>query len=113
MRIFVLEQDKSKVWGKFVKGVEMAFKNLKVTVVKAEGACSRSKVGTTFYIRNACLEIPPEQNVCIFALGSILPVLSAAIIKNEQDEGILDILQEWQCPDPQAKVIFKIEEEST
>ncbi len=90
----------------------MALKNLKVTITKAEG-CSRSEVGTTFFIRNACLEIPPEQNLCIFALGSILPPLSAAIIKNEPGEGILDLLEEWQCPDPLAKVIFKIEEEST
>jgi uncharacterized repeat protein (TIGR04076 family) len=87
----------------------MAFKDLKITIVKVEGNCSRSKAGTTFFIRNACLEIPPEQRVCIFALGSILPPLSAAIMKTEQGESILDILEEWQCPDPLARVIFKIE----
>lgn len=89
----------------------MAFKNLKVTIVKVEGKCTRSKIGTTFFIRNARLEIPQGQSVCIFALGSILQPLSAAIMKTEQGEGILDILQEWQCPDLLAKVIFKIEEE--
>lgn len=89
----------------------MAFRNLKVTVVKAEGPCSRSKVGSTFYVRNACLEIPPGEKVCLFALSSLLATLSGAIIKNERGEGILDLLQEWQCPDPEAKVIFKIEEE--
>ncbi|MCD6369294.1 MAG: TIGR04076 family protein [Thermoproteales archaeon] len=90
----------------------MAFKNLRVTIVKVEGKCTRSKVGTVFFIRNACLEIPHGQSVCIFALGSILQPLSAAIMKTEQNEGILDTLQEWQCPDPLAKVIFKIEEET-
>ena len=89
----------------------MEFKNLKVTCVKAEGKCSRSKVGTTFYIRDAKLEIPPGQSVCIFALGSILQPITGAIIKNQEGEGLLDVLQEWQCPDPQAKVIFKIAEE--
>ncbi len=89
----------------------MAFKNLKVTIVKAEGNCSRSTVGTTFYIRNAKLELPPGESICIFALGSILQPLTAAIIKAEQGEGMLDLLDEWQCPDPLAKVIFKIEEE--
>ena len=88
----------------------MAFKDLKITVVKVKGQCSRSKVGTTFFIKNAKLEIPQGQDVCIFALGSILPPLTAALIQSQEGEGILDLLQEWQCPDPLAKVIFRIEE---
>ena len=88
-----------------------SFKNLKVSIVKAEGNCSRSKVGTTFFIRNAKLHLPPGESICIFALGSILQPLTAAIIKAEQGQGMLDVLSEWQCPDPFAKVIFKIEEE--
>jgi uncharacterized repeat protein (TIGR04076 family) len=90
----------------------MTFKNLKVTCVKAEGPCSRTKVGTTFFVRNARLEIPPGESVCVFALGSILQPLTGAMIKNEKGEGLLDALKEWQCPDPLAKVVFKIEEES-
>lgn len=89
----------------------MAFKNLKVTCVKAEGPCSRTDVGTTFYIRNAKLELPPGESICIFALGSILQPITGAIIDNREGEGLLDVLEEWQCPDPLAKVIFKIEEE--
>lgn len=89
----------------------MAFKDLKVKCVKAEGPCSRTKVGSTFYIRNARLEIPPGESVCMFALGSLLPPLTGAIMKAEEGEGMLDLLEEWQCPDPLAKVIFKIEEE--
>ena len=87
----------------------MAFKDLKVTCVKAEGPCSRTEVGSTFYIRNACLEIPPGQSICMFALGSLLPPLTGAIMKTEEGEGMLDLLDEWQCPDPLAKVIFRIE----
>lgn len=88
----------------------MEFKDLKVTITKAEGQCSRSKEGTTFYIKNAKLELPPGESICIFALGSILQPLTAALIKSQEGEGILDLLDEWQCPDPLAKVIFKIEE---
>ncbi len=88
----------------------MTFKDLKITIVKVEGKCSRSKIGTIFFVKNAKLEIPPGQKVCIFALGSILPTLSAALIQSQEGEGILDLLQEWQCPDPLAKVIFRIEE---
>jgi uncharacterized repeat protein (TIGR04076 family) len=87
------------------------FKNLKVTCVKAEGKCSRTKKGAVFYVRNAKLEVPAGESVCIFALGSLLPPITAALIKNQQGEGILDLLEEWQCPDPLARVIFKIEEE--
>ena len=90
----------------------MAFNDLKVTITKVEGNCSRSAEGTVFYIRNAKLEIPPGESVCIFALGSIIQPLSASIIRSEQGEGMLDILQEWQCPDPYANVIFKIEKEN-
>jgi len=91
----------------------MGFKDLKITIVKVEGPCSRSKVGTTFFIKNAKLEIPAGQNVCIFALGSILQIISAAIIQSKEGEGILNLLEEWQCPDPLAKVVFRIEEIST
>ena len=90
----------------------MAFKDLKITCIKADGPCSRTKVGSTFYVRNACLEIPPGETICLFALSSLLATLSGAIIKNEKGEGVLDLLQEWQCPDPEATVIFRIEAET-
>ena len=89
----------------------MSFNDLKVTIVKVEGACSRMKSGAEFYVRNAMLELPQGQGLCIFALGSILPILSAAIFRSKEGEGVLDLLQEWQCPDPLSKVIFRIEEE--
>lgn len=89
----------------------MAFKDLKITCIKAEGKCSRTKVGSTFTVRNAKLEIPAGESVCIFALGSILQPITGAIVNSKDGEGILDRLDEWQCPDPLAKVVFKIEEE--
>lgn len=89
----------------------MSFQNLKITCVKAEGQCSRTKSGDTFYVRNAKLEVPADQGICIFALGSILQPITAAIIKGQEGEGLLDILDQWQCPDPLAEVVFKIEEE--
>ena len=88
----------------------MAFRDLRVTCVKVEGSCHSMKVGTCFFIRNAMLELPSNEGICIFALGSILQPVTAAIIQNKRGEGLLDLLQEWQCPDPLAKVIFRIEE---
>jgi len=54
-----------------------------------------------------------RESICIFALGSLLQPVTGAIIKNKDGEDLLDALDQWQCPDPLAKVIFKIEEEST
>ena len=51
--------------------------------------------------------------MCVFALGSLLTPISGAIIRNEPEKGVLDLLQEWQCPDSEAKVVFRIEEENT
>ena len=91
----------------------MKFKDLKITCIKVEGKCGRSKVGQTFFIRNAKLILPPNQGICIFDLGSILQPITGAIIKTKDGKGLLDTLNEWQCPDPLAKVIFKIEEEKS
>lgn len=91
----------------------MSFRNLKVTNVKVEGPCSRCKVGSTFYVRNARVEIPEGESVCLFALNSLMVPIAGAIMNTKEGEGMLDLLQEWQCPDPLAKVIFRIEEEES
>lgn len=90
---------------------EMAFKNLKITYLKAEGKCSRSKVGTTFYIRDAKLEILPWTKRLYFCLRKYL---AAYYRSNYKKPG-----RKWSfgCPGrmtmsrPAGKVIFKIEEE--
>ena len=87
----------------------MAFRDVKVTCVKIEGKCSRTKEGSVFHVRNARLEIPDGESVCLFALSSLLPAITGAMMKTGEGEGMLDILQEWQCPDPLSKVIFRIE----
>ncbi|MBD3327816.1 TIGR04076 family protein [Candidatus Peregrinibacteria bacterium] len=86
------------------------FKDLKITCIHVEGKCSRMKVGTVAFVKNAKIELPENNTFCLFALGSIIQPIAAAIIKNKEKEGILDILNEWQCPDPLANVRFKIEE---
>jgi len=81
-----------------------------VTTTCVEGPCSRSKAGMVFYVKNACLEIPDGQGVCLFALGSILAPLIAASVPTDPENNILEISREFQCPDPLAKVLFRIEE---
>jgi len=89
----------------------MKLKNFKVTIIKVEGPCSRSRKGDYFYVRNECLITPPGTGICLFALGSILQPIIAASIPTDPDNDILNITREFQCPDPLAKVIFRVEEE--
>jgi uncharacterized repeat protein (TIGR04076 family) len=88
----------------------MTFKNLKITVTQAGGKCTWAKVGMSFYIRNAKLQIPPGQSFCIFALSSIMPPITGSMMNTKKGDGILDVLQEWRCPEPNSKVLFRIEE---
>ncbi len=88
----------------------MKLKNFKITVTCVEGLCSRSQAGTIFYVRNARLEIPAGQSVCLFALGSLLAPLIAASVPTDPENDILGITREFQCPDPLSKVIFRIDE---
>lgn len=92
----------------------MAFKDVKITCIRSDGPCSRTKVGTTFFVRNACLELPENEKICLFALSSLIVPLSTAINIPEKEKGCFDPLTvAWQCPDYEAKVVFKIEEESS
>jgi len=88
----------------------MKLKNFKITFTCVEGLCSRAKAGTEFYVRNARLEVPPGQSVCLFALGSILAPLIAASVPTDPENNILNITREYQCPDPLSKVIMRIDE---
>ena len=88
----------------------MQLRDLKVTVTCVEGACSRSRADTVFTVKNARLEIPNGQSVCLFALGSILAPLIAASVPTDPKNDILQITREFQCPDPLARVIFRIDE---
>ena len=75
----------------------MKLKNFKITITCVEGPCSRSKAGTVFYVKNAKLEIPDGQSVCLFALGSILAPLIAASVPTDPENNILEITREFQC----------------
>jgi len=88
----------------------MKLKNFKITITCVEGPCSRAKAGTVFYVKNARLEIPDGQSVCLFALGSILAPLIAASVPTDPENNILETTREFQCPDPLAKVIYRIED---
>ncbi len=85
-------------------------RELKVEVVEVKQRCgARHKVGDTFFIRGeGTIEIPAGKRVCIFALNSLFPFLTA---KQREDELPDD---DWiaetgllTCPDPKG-IIFRV-----
>ncbi len=85
-------------------------KDLKVEVVEIKDRCGANhKVGDFFFIRGGgTVEIPDKKKVCLYALNSLFPFLTA---KQREDElphddwiGETEILC---CPDPKG-VVFKV-----
>jgi len=87
---------------------------LEVTVKKVLGACSAdppTKKGDLFTIRDGDLRIPAGGSVCLWALQSMLPVVTPKEreITEAKDADWMWRVQHVQCPDPDGRVIFKIE----
>jgi uncharacterized repeat protein (TIGR04076 family) len=85
-------------------------RNLKIEVVEVKERCgAKHKNGDCFYIRGmGTIEIPRGKRVCLYALNSLFPFLTA---KQREDELPND---DWiseteilTCPDPKG-VVFKI-----
>ncbi len=86
-------------------------RELEVRVVKVVERCgARLKVGDRFFIRGkGKLELPAGQQMCIYALNSILPFV---ILKQREPipgEVWIPESAEVACPDP-CGVIFEIRE---
>ena len=85
-------------------------KDLKVEVLKVKKRCgAKHKSGDYFFVRGAgMIEIPKGKKICLYALNSLFPFLTA---KQREDELPAD---DWiaetkvlTCPDPEG-VSFKI-----
>jgi uncharacterized repeat protein (TIGR04076 family) len=85
-------------------------KDLRVEVIGVKKRCgAKHKAGDYFFVRGAgMVEIPKGKKVCLYALNSLFPFLTA---KQREDELPAD---DWiaetavlVCPDP-AGVRFKI-----
>ncbi len=87
---------------------------LKVTVAKVMGACTADppmKPGDYFSVRDGNIRIPEGGHVCLYALQNILPLITPKEreIAEDKDEDWLWRVHRAQCPDPEGRVIFKIE----
>jgi carbon-monoxide dehydrogenase iron sulfur subunit len=88
---------------------------LRVTVAEILGHCPARqvvKVGDTFAVRNGDLCIPgDDQRICLWALQSIMSLLPAreCAIVEKGDGKWARQTHHVQCPDPDGKVIFRVE----
>jgi len=78
-------------------------KELKVEVLEIKERCgARLKVGDVFYVRGeGLLEVPAGKKVCLYALNSLFPFLSANQRQDElpEDDWIAET-EVLNCPDP-------------
>jgi uncharacterized repeat protein (TIGR04076 family) len=87
---------------------------LKVSVTKVLGTCTADppmKPGDHFIVNDGNIRIPEDGYVCLYALQSLLPVITPKEreILEEKDEDWMWRVHHAQCPDPDGRVIFKIE----
>jgi uncharacterized repeat protein (TIGR04076 family) len=85
---------------------------LKVEVSKVLGACTAEppmKPGDAFFVRDGAIRIPTGGYICIWALQSILPLITPKEreIAEDRDSDWMWRVHHAQCPDPQGRVIFK------
>ena len=85
-------------------------RDLKIEVCEIRERCgAKHKVGDTFFIRGlGTLEAPNGQKICLYALNSLFPFLSAKQREDElsQDDWVAET-EVLFCPDPKG-VSFKV-----
>lgn len=87
---------------------------LKVTVTKVMGECDADppmKPGDSFTVSDGNIRIPEGGYICLWALQSLIPLLTPKEreIVEKKDEDWMWRVHHVQCPDPDGRVIFKIE----
>jgi uncharacterized repeat protein (TIGR04076 family) len=85
---------------------------LRIGVTKVLGTCTADppmKAGDYFTVRDGDIRIPEGGYVCMWALQSILPLIPPKERKIAEAEDWLWRVHHAQCPDPNGRVILKIE----
>ena len=87
---------------------------LKISVTKVLGMCTADPPlgpGDFFTVHDGDLQIPEGGYICLYALQSMLPLIPAKerAIAEDRDEDWMWRVHHVQCPDPDGRMIFKIE----
>jgi uncharacterized repeat protein (TIGR04076 family) len=86
---------------------------LEVQVKKILGECTANppcEPGDVFYIRDGDIRIPEGNSICMWALQSMLPLITLKereIAESKDDDWVWRV-HHVQCPDPEGRVIYKI-----
>ncbi len=88
---------------------------LKVTVKKVMGKCTADppmKPGDYFTVSDGDIQFPDGGYICLYALQSLMPLLTPKEreISEKKDEDWMWRVHHAQCPDPNGRVVFKIEQ---
>lgn len=78
-----------------------------LTVKESKGDCPYYKVGDKLVIDGSLLVTNESDNVCLNALGAVLPYLTA-LNRETAPEDWINKKRELQCPDNNRPVIFGI-----
>jgi uncharacterized repeat protein (TIGR04076 family) len=77
-------------------------------VKEVRGNCAAGyKAGDKIVIEGGSIVSGRSSNVCLYALGALLPYLTVAYRKTPEDDWI-NLVRELQCPDPINTVVFKV-----
>jgi uncharacterized repeat protein (TIGR04076 family) len=85
---------------------------LAIAVTKVLGTCTADppmKPGDCFTVRDGDIRIPERGYVCLWALQSLLPVITPKereILEENEDDWMWRV-HHTQCPDPKGRVIFR------
>ncbi len=84
---------------------------LKITVERIDGYCNLPMlVGDHFYVDGSKLRIPEDGHICMWALQAMMPVFPIKQASEDlSDDHWVKGVKYFQCPDPDGKVIYKIE----
>jgi uncharacterized repeat protein (TIGR04076 family) len=77
-------------------------------VKEVKGDCAAGyKTGDRIVIEGGSIISRRSSNVCLYALGALLPYLTVAYRKTPKDDWI-NMVEELQCPDSVNTVVFKV-----
>ena len=87
---------------------------LRVSVKKVMGSCTADpplEPGNYFTVSNGDISVPKGGYICLWALQSMMPLLTAKEreLAEDKDEDWMWRVHHVQCPDPNGRVIFRID----
>ena len=87
---------------------EFSLYDIEVVVTRIEGTCTcNMAVGDKFCLKGGKISLPKDQEFCLYALQSVLPLLPAKQRKNHPADW-METDSEVTCPDPACKLIMEI-----